>query len=74
MLISCLRQGEIMKNEIIREFYSIIDMFEVSLDALKWINNSNQMKFEHIVNQNEILYKKLLAFGINYVGDSEEVL
>ncbi len=72
MLISCLRQGGDMNKEAIREFYNITDMCKVSLDALKWRNNLSKEDYEHIINQNEILFRKLLTFGVNHIGFDDE--
>ncbi len=59
-----------MEKEAIEEFHNILDMYVVSLQALKTLEKEySSFNYECIITQNEFLLKKLIAFGINHVGD-----
>ena len=58
-----------MTKQAIEEYYKILDLLQTSNLAL---NNFKDIKLGAIKSQNEMILKKLLAFGVNNIGDIEE--
>ncbi len=61
-----------MNKEGIKEFNNIMNMFEVSIYAQRWIANGGKCAFnaqETIIAHNEYLLKKLYALSVNHVGE-----
>ncbi len=62
-----------MNKEAIKEYYNILNMFKVSLYALKWLEQGGKGYYEAVCSQNEYLLTKLLIFCVNHVGDLEDI-
>ena len=61
-----------MQEEIIKEYYKLMDMFKVSIFAAKWLNTNKHVDNEALITLNEFLYRELLKFGINNIGLTED--
>lgn len=59
------------KDEIV-EYFCIMNMFQVSLYALKWLVCNNDSNYESLIVQNEYIMKKLQKFCINSIGFPDE--
>lgn len=60
------------KNQI-NEFFNIMNMYKVSLYALKWMESNNNKNYEPIIIQNEYLMNKLQEYCINNIGIPEDL-
>ena len=61
-----------MNEEKVKEFYTIIDMYETSLYGLKWINSGGKGDYTNIISQNEYILRQLLLFAVNNVGLTDD--
>lgn len=62
-----------MNKEGIKEFNDIMNMFEVSIYAQRWIENGGKCALgaqEAIIAQNEYLLKKLYALSVNHIREA----
>ena len=61
-----------MPEEIIKEYYKLMNTFKVSIWAAKWLNINKNVDNEALITLNEFLYRELLKFGINNIGLTED--
>ena len=59
------------KSEVFK-FFQIMNMYKVSLYALKWMENTSDKNYEPIIVQNEYLLNRLQEFCINSIGFPED--
>lgn len=57
-----------MDKEKIDEFYQIMDGLKTVLYGLKWLKHKKDNDIESVIDSFELLYKKVLTFGINNIG------
>ena len=62
-----------MDNETIKECNEIVNMFETTLYAFKWLaQKETSWKYEPIISEYEFLLKKLKVFCFNKIGCLDE--
>jgi len=61
-----------MNDKCIKEYYKLISILSVSVKALEQVaKQENKLMLDNLLTVNGFLYKELLRFGINYIGDIE---
>ena len=61
-----------MNDKCIKEYYKLISILSVSVKALEQVaKQENKLMLDNLLTVNSFLYKELLRFGINYIGDIE---
>ncbi len=63
-----------MDEDVIREFYEIINMFETTLYALKWQYHQNeyQIGYDAIISEYDFVLRRLKVCCINNIGYFED--
>jgi len=72
MLLKLYKGEIIMTDEVIKNYYNLLDMLSVSIFASKWLNGNKNTHYEQLINLNEFIYHELLKFGVNNIGIVEE--
>ncbi len=61
-----------MDKNFIKDFNDIMNMFEVSIYAQRWLESSGNRSYgayDSIIVQNEYLLNKLRVLCVNYLGE-----